>query len=71
VAWVLPRDGRLLRVTPTGRARMVRAGVRAIAATGTELWAVAAGGRAVVRLDPGGGCGRRRRRRCVCRGGWR
>ncbi|HET6691895.1 MAG TPA: hypothetical protein VFG74_13640 [Miltoncostaeaceae bacterium] len=54
VAWVLPRDGRLLRVTPTGRARMVRAGVRAIAATGTELWAVAAGGRAVVRLDPRG-----------------
>jgi len=50
-AWVLPRDGRLLRVSPTGRVRMVRKGLRAVAAAGAEVWAVAAGGRAVVRLD--------------------
>ncbi len=54
VAWVLPRDGRLLRVGLAGPARTVRAGLRAVVAGATELWAVAADGRAVLRLDPAG-----------------
>jgi hypothetical protein len=53
-AWVLPRDGRLLRVTGAGRVRTVRAGVRAVAAAGTEAWAVTAGGRRILRLDLAG-----------------
>jgi hypothetical protein len=53
-AWVLPRDGRLLRMGLAGSVRTVRAGLRAIVAGGPELWAVAADGRTVLRLDPAG-----------------
>jgi hypothetical protein len=53
-AWVLARDGRLLRAGLAGPARTVRRRLGAIAADGAELWAVAAGGRTVLRLDPAG-----------------
>lgn len=54
VAWVLPRDGRLVRVGLAGPPRPVRSGLRAMVAGGTELWAVASDGRTVLRLDPAG-----------------
>ncbi|MGE0027271.1 MAG: hypothetical protein AB7O78_07420 [Thermoleophilia bacterium] len=54
VAWVLPRDGGLLRVGLAGPARPVRTGLRAIVAGDAELWAVASDGRSVLRLDPAG-----------------
>ena len=53
-AWVLARSGRLLRVGRTGPVRTVRGRLRAVVASGAELWAVAAGGRTVLRLDAAG-----------------